>query len=100
MVNAPSPSAGRLARYLNGDSVGPETDELAGWLASSARFRAFADAHRDKIRKKLRAASDAANRLDVRAELHVAHLLLADRRIDLAFEPGGSAPRNSTVWRR
>lgn len=64
--------------------------ELAGWLAGSARFRAFADAHRSKIRKKLRGAADAEARRDVRAELRAAHLLLADRRIELAFEAYGS----------
>jgi hypothetical protein len=65
-------------------------NELAGWLAGSARFRAFADAHRDKIRKKLRGAADAEARRDVRAELRAAHLLLSDRRIELAFEAYGS----------
>jgi len=65
-------------------------DEVAGWLASSPSFRAFADAHRDKIRKKLRTAADAESRRDVRAELRAAHLLLADRRIQLAFEAHGS----------
>ncbi|MGH2379867.1 MAG: hypothetical protein ACRDG7_01450 [Candidatus Limnocylindria bacterium] len=49
------------------------------------------EAHRDKIRKKLRGATDAEARRDVRAELRVAHLLLADRRIELAFEALGSA---------
>lgn len=90
MVNAANPSASRLARSLYGDADGPRTDELAGWIAGSARFRDFADAHRDKIRKKLRAASDDASGLDVRTELRVAHALLADRRIELAFEPRGS----------
>ena len=90
MVNAPSPSGGRLARYLNGDAIGNETDELAGWLTAAPRFAAFADANRDKIRKKLRGATDAAARLDVRAELQVARWLLADRRIELDFEPDGS----------
>jgi hypothetical protein len=64
--------------------------ELAGWLQGSARFRAFAEAHRDKIRKKLRGAADAEARRDVRAELRVAQLLLADRRIELAFEAYGA----------
>lgn len=64
--------------------------EITGWLASSARFRAFADAHRDKIRKKLRTAADPDARRDVRAELRAAHLLLGDRRIELAFEAHGS----------
>jgi hypothetical protein len=64
--------------------------ELLAWLAGSARFRAFAEAHRDKIWKKLRRATDAQARLDVRAELQVARLLLADRRIEIAFEAFGS----------
>jgi hypothetical protein len=29
-------------------------DEVAGWLAGSPRFRGFAEAHHDKIRKKLK----------------------------------------------
>jgi hypothetical protein len=64
--------------------------ELPGWLGDSPRFRAFAEAHRTKIRKKLRGAADTEARRDVRAELRVAHLLLADRRIELAFEAYGS----------
>ena len=65
-------------------------DELAAWLAGSRRFRAFVEANRDKIRKKLRGATTADARRDVRAELRVAHLLLADRRIEVAFEAYGS----------
>lgn len=64
--------------------------ELAEWLAGSPRFRAFAEAHRDKIRKKLRGAPDDESRRDVRAELALAHALLADRRFELAFEAYGS----------
>ena len=60
------------------------------WLAGSAHFRAFAEDHRDKIRKKLRTAGDDESLLDVRAELGAAHLLLADRRIELAYEAYGS----------
>jgi len=66
-------------------------EELAAWLAGSRRFRAFVEANRDKIRKKLRGATDAEARRDLRAELRVAFLLLADRRIELAFETYGSA---------
>jgi hypothetical protein len=68
----------------------PMADEVVGWLAGSARFRAFVDTQRDKIRKKLRSATDIEARRDVRTELRAAHLLLADRRIDLAFEASGS----------
>lgn len=65
--------------------------EFAGWLVGSPRFRAFAETHADKIRKKLRVAADAEARRDVRTELRGAQQLLADRRIELAFEPYGSS---------
>jgi hypothetical protein len=94
----------RLADHLlPGADDDPMTDELVGWLAGSARFRAFADLHRDKIRKKLRGATDDEARRDVRAELSVAHALLADRRIELAFEAYGSGrggPDFSVTYRR
>jgi hypothetical protein len=87
----PATAVERLARYLHEDADTDRlADELAGWLAGSAPFRRFAEAHRDKIRKKLRSAGDAEARRDVRAELRTAHLLLADRRIELAFEAYGS----------
>jgi hypothetical protein len=81
----------RLAQYLlGGVDDGVLAEELGGWLATSVRFRAFAEANRDKIRKKLRGATDRDARRDVRAELRVAYELLADRRIELAFEAYGS----------
>ena len=63
--------------------------ELMEWLAGSSRFRAFTEAHRDKIRKKIRGAADPDSVRDVRAELRTARLLLGDRRIELAFEAYG-----------
>ncbi len=92
-------SAGDLLAYLLSPRAGVPpveaaadslADELAGWLRSHSRFRAFANAHRDKIRKKLRLARDADARSDVRAELLVARQLLAERRIQLAFEAAGT----------
>jgi hypothetical protein len=81
----------RLAhQMLEGVDDASLSDELGTWLTDSPRFRSFADAHRDKIRKKLRTAGDDAARTDVRAELEVARWLLGDRRIELAFEPRGS----------
>lgn len=81
----------RLADYLMGGTDNhPLAHELCAWLTESARFRLFADAHRDKIRKKLRGAADSETLRDVRAELRVAHLLLAERRIELGFEAFGS----------
>jgi hypothetical protein len=63
--------------------------ELAHWLEQSPRFRAFITTHRDKVRKKLNTADDEDGRLDVRAELLVAHLIVADRRFELLFEAYG-----------
>ncbi len=75
----------------------PEPDPaLAGlpaWLAASPTFRVFVEANRDKIRKKLRGAAETEARLDVRAELRVAALLLADRRFELVFEAYGVGRR-------
>lgn len=88
---APETEVERLAHHLfDGEAGDPMADELVGWLTGSARFRSFAEAHRDKIRKKLRGATDTEARRDVRAELHAAHRLLTDRRIELAFEAFGS----------
>src|SRR6185437_6862912 len=59
--------------------------ELGGWLEGSARFAEFVASNQDKIRKKLSTAYEEA-RLDVRAELVVAHALLDDRRFGIQFE--------------
>jgi hypothetical protein len=81
----------RLAQQLyDGDLSEPMGRDLIGWLAGSPRFRAFADAYRDKIRKKVHGAVDAEALRDVRTELLTARLLLTDRRIDVAFEAYGS----------
>ena len=63
--------------------------ELGGWLDGSPRFREFVAANQDKIRKKL-STSDEEARQDVRAELVVAHALLADRRLEVAYEAYGA----------
>jgi hypothetical protein len=79
-----------LLRERAGNPVGRD---LEAWLHASPRFRAFVDRHRDKIRRKLRAAVGRDALLDVRAELAVVERLLADRRIDVAYEPHGSGRR-------
>lgn len=63
--------------------------ELGHWLENSSRFRAFLTANQDKVRKKLNTADGEESRLDVRSELLIAYLTLADRRFDLAFEAYG-----------
>lgn len=90
MAKARAGSADRTARDIADAGPGAAlAPELAEWLASSSRFASFVDAHRSKIRKKLRNAGDEASARDVRAELAVARRLLADRRFELAFEAYG-----------
>jgi hypothetical protein len=67
--------------------------ELLGWMEPSARFTAFVDTYRDKIRKKIRVTRDPESVLDLRSELEVARCLLADRRLAVAYEPYASAKR-------
>jgi hypothetical protein len=84
-------SNSRLVEHLAGELVDQAlVDELGGWLAASRRFSRFATAHSDKIRKKFRGARDPDGRRDVRAELAAAHLVLADRRIELDYEAYGA----------
>jgi len=92
-ATAPATAVERLTHDLFVRPDDPLAQELAAWLAGSKRFREFAETNRGKIRKKLRGAADVESRRDVRAELRVAHLLLADRRIELAFEAYGSTKR-------
>lgn len=89
-----TPTIERLVAYLvDGPGPDPALADLPAWLAATPSFRSFAETNRDKIRKKLRHATDSPARLDVRAELRVAALLLADRRFELAFEAYGAGRR-------
>jgi hypothetical protein len=67
--------------------------ELLQWLEASARFTAFVETYRDKIRKKIRLAREPESAQDLRGELEVAYCLLNDRRLALAYEPYASAKR-------
>jgi hypothetical protein len=69
------------------------SSELFRWMDTSARFTAFVETYRDKIRKKIRLAPEAETALDLRGELEVAYCLLNDRRIEVAYEPYASAKR-------
>jgi hypothetical protein len=89
-----TPTIGRLVAYVvDAPTPDPSLVELTAWIATSPRFRAFVEANRDKIRKKLRGAVSPEARLDVRAELRVAALLVADRRFELTFEAYGVGRR-------
>ena len=78
-----------LSYLLNGSAAALESD-LITWLETTPPFEHFLAAHRDKVRKKLRTATDSDALLDVRAELLVARLLVSDRRMEVAFEAYGS----------
>jgi hypothetical protein len=64
--------------------------ELAHWIEDSPRFRTFITNNQDKVRKKLTTSDDEEHRMDVRAELLVAYLILADRRFEISFEAYGA----------
>jgi hypothetical protein len=88
----PRPTAAtRLVDELLGGAAHPLAGELGGWFEDRGRFRAWAEANGPKIRKKVRGAgTDPGSLEDLRAELAVAWRLLADRRMDVAFEAYGS----------
>ena len=67
--------------------------ELMQWMEASARFTAFVETYRDKIRKKIRVTHDPESVLDVGGELEVAYGLLNDRRLSVAYEPYASVKR-------
>lgn len=82
-----------LSAYLFEGQVHLLSEELFRWMEASPRFTTFVETYRDKIRKKLRLARDPETALDLRGELEVACRLLADRRLDVAYEPYASAKR-------
>lgn len=76
-----------LLTYLFDGQSNLLIEPMAGWLASSRRFAAFATTFRDKIRKKLCTTRDQNSLLDLRLELETAYLLLQERALSLAYEP-------------
>jgi hypothetical protein len=60
---------------------------MVEWLASSRRYAAFVDTHRDKIRKKIRVAQDSESLLDLQLELETAFLLLQEKTLSVMYEP-------------
>ncbi|MCC6612905.1 MAG: hypothetical protein IT320_05455 [Anaerolineae bacterium] len=75
-----------LLNHIFDGKTPPLRAEFDGWLRDSRRFRAFATTYRDKIRAKLKNARDEGGRLDVRAELETAALLLREERFALEYE--------------
>ena len=66
---------------------------LMQWMEASARFTAFVETCRDKVRKKIRVIRDAESAMDLGGELEVAYCLLSDRRLSVVYEPYASAKR-------
>jgi hypothetical protein len=84
-------SAGALTAFLCGDAASMVRQQIAAWLGASPRFRAFAETHRDKIRKKIRMARDDESAGDLLVEVGVAYRLLAEKRLSLAYEAFSAA---------
>ncbi len=84
----PSPIP-QLLGYLF-DGFGDITDDLRvsceRWCALSPRFCTFALSHRDKMRKKIRAARDIEGLRDLQLELEIAYRLSRERRFVIAYE--------------
>jgi hypothetical protein len=75
-----------LLEYLLDGQPNALRSELQRWLGSSRRYAAFAETHRDKIRKKIRLAQDAGAVEDLKWELEVAFLLIEDKRFTVSYE--------------
>jgi hypothetical protein len=85
--------ARELAPIAPASSLVPE---LARWLGD-ARFRAFVEGNRSKVRRKLREPRTADVLDDLRLELRLARLLVADRRFEVVFEAHGRTGPDFTV---
>jgi hypothetical protein len=79
----------QLTGYIFEGRTHPLAEEFAAWAESSARFAAFAEIYRDKIRKKIRGIRDDDGLYDLQTELEVAYLLLSERRFSIEYEKGG-----------
>jgi hypothetical protein len=77
---------GELSRYIFDAPADPLSCPFDRWVQESRRFRAFAEAHRDKIRKKVRCLQEDEGREDLRFELEIAYRLLAEPRFHLEYE--------------
>jgi hypothetical protein len=78
-----------LLTHIFDDRTPALSAQCGRWVASSTRFRAFADRYRDKIRKKVRGTRDVEGLKDLQFEIEVAYLLLSERRFAVEYEKGG-----------
>jgi hypothetical protein len=82
-----------LIAYLFGADRSALAAEVGPWLASSPRFRAFAETYRDKIRKKVRGPREDEALRDLTFELAIALRLVEDRRFAVEYESYGMGQR-------
>jgi hypothetical protein len=78
-----------LLAHIFADQTHALAAQFGMWVASSARFRTFAEQYRDKIRKKVRSTRDQEGLNDLTLELEIAYLLLSERRFEVEYEKGG-----------
>jgi len=82
-----------LIAYLFGADHSALAAEVGPWLASSPRFRAFAETYRDKIRKKVRGPREDEALRDLMFELAIALRMVEDRRFAVEYESYGMGQR-------
>jgi hypothetical protein len=87
MNTQPKMQRRELLAYLCDGASSSLCADLEAWLNDSRRFAAFAELHRDKVRKKLRVTADAEGALDLRHELETAYLLSRVREFTVTYEP-------------
>jgi hypothetical protein len=81
--------ASDLLPYIFTNTRLPLAVQFAHWVQASPRFRAFAETYRDKIRKKVRAITEAEGYRDLQAELATAYFLVLERRFVVEYEKYG-----------
>lgn len=84
--SARKPKADDLLASIFGDAAPQVTANCARWMQLSPRFKAFLEAHQDKVRKKANGLRDAEGFADLQAELSVAYWLLGERSFTLEYE--------------
>jgi hypothetical protein len=78
-----------LLSYIFPNTRLPLAVQFARWVEASPRFRAFAEAYRDKIRKKVRGVTEVEGARDLQAELATAYFLALERRFLVEYEKYG-----------
>jgi hypothetical protein len=85
----PTMPSSDLVSYIFTNMRLPLAVQFDAWVQASPRFRAFAETHRDKIRKKVRGITEAEGYRDLQAELATAYFLVPERRFVVEYEKYG-----------